>query len=105
MRKLIINILLRMLCKPYYKPLDEIQTEALLLKLARNKDLEELPAFLNQCSVTMKNQFLFTKDDSFKGAVLAFVALRERIEEHKLPKEKRKLTQDEENVIMKSRMY
>jgi hypothetical protein len=104
MRKLIVNILLRLLCKPYFKPLSEPEVEGLLIKLARTQGLEKLPNFLDQCSTTMRNQFLYTGDEKYKGAVLALVSLRERILD-KQKSQKKKLTLDEENVIMKKRGY
>lgn len=84
MKSIIFHILLRLLGRTYYKPLSYNEVESLLKKLANEEGLERLPDFLQQCADQYRNQFLYTKDERFRGSVLAYVALRERIIE-KLP--------------------
>ena len=94
MRTIIIKILLRILGRPYYKPLSQGETDRLLFQLANEEGLEKLPDFLQSCGDQFRNQFLYTKDERFRGAVLAFVTLRERILQKKTTvknKEKRKI--------------
>ena len=110
MRTLIIKILLRLLGREYYKPLSKGEVDRLLFQLANEEGLEKLPDFLQQCADNFRNQFLYTKDDRFRGSVLAFVSLKERISEKKTTvkdKEKRKvLTKEDKNAkITKKIVY
>jgi hypothetical protein len=79
MRLLIIKILLRLLGRPYYKPLSANEVNSILTKLANEEGFERLPDFLQQCADQYRNQYLYSKDERFRGTVLAFVTLRERI--------------------------
>ena len=99
MRTIIIKILLRLLGREYYKPLSSGEVDRLLFQLANEEGLEKLPDFLQQCADNFRNQFLYTKDERFRGSVLAFVSLRERIVEKKSTvkdKEKRKILTKEQ---------
>jgi len=78
-RGLIIKILLRMLGQMYHKPLSSDEVDSLLTRIATEEGFERLPDFLEQCASTYRNQFLYTKDERFRGTVLAFVSLREQI--------------------------
>jgi len=108
MRILIIKILLRLLGRPYYEPLSKESVDRLLFQLANEEGLERLPDFLQQCADQQRNQFLYTKDERFRGSVLAFVTLRERILQKKTTvkntvknEEKRKiLTKEEKSGTM-----
>jgi len=110
MRTLVIKILLRLLGREYYRPLSKNEVDRLLFQLANEEGLEKLPDFLQQCADNFRNQFLYTKDERFRGSVLAFVTLKERITAKKTTikdKEKRKiLTKEEKNVkIQKKIVY
>ena len=109
MRTIIWKILLRLLGREPYHALSENEVNSLLIRLSSEEGLERLPDFLQQCADLYRNQFLYTKDERFRGSVLAFVSLRERIlEKRNLDKKKKvqeKLTQEEKNVIMKKRGY
>lgn len=83
MRTILIKILLRLLGRPYYKPLSPGEVDSLLTRLATEEGLEKLPDFLQQCADQYRNQFLYSKDERFRGTVLAFVALREQILDHR----------------------
>lgn len=91
-RTIIIKILLRMLGRPPYKQLSKKATNNLMFNIANEEGFERFPDFLQQCADTYRNQFLYTKDERFRGAVLAFTSLREIILAKKttkqLPKEK-----------------
>ena len=108
-RTILIKILLRLLGREHYSPLSEEEVNSLLVRLSSEEGLERLPDFLQQCADTFRNQFLYTKDERFRGSVLAFVSLRERImEKRNIDKKKEKnekLTQEDKNVIMKGRGY
>ena len=84
MRLLIIKILLRLLGRPYYKPLSSNEVNSLLNRLANEEGFERIPDFLQQCADQYRNQYLYSKDERFRGTVLAFVSLRERIIEKKV---------------------
>lgn len=79
MRKLIFKILIRLLGRPYYKPLSPKEVSSLLTKLAKEEGLERLPDFLQQCADNYRNRYLYTDEVMFKGTVLAFTQLREQI--------------------------
>lgn len=98
MREIIINILLRILGRDSYCPLSKEATDGLLSRLANEEGFERLPDFLEQCADQFRNQFLYTKDERFRGAVLALVSLRERI---KQKKGKQVLTEKEESSKIK----
>ena len=106
MKTLIIKILLRLLGREYYKPLSQGETDRLLFQLANEEGLEKLPDFLQACADNFRNQFLYTKDERFRGSVLAFITLRERILQKKTTvkeKVKRKiLTKEEKSVKIKT---
>jgi hypothetical protein len=79
MKSLIIKILLRLLGRPYYKPLSIGEVESLLTRLATEEGFEKLPDFLQQCSDAYRNQYLYSGNIMFRGTVLAFTSLREQI--------------------------
>lgn len=100
MRSLIIKVLLRLLGAPYYKQMGEKEVNSLLTTLAKEEGLERLPAFLEQCATQYRNQYLYSGSDVYKGGVLAFTSLRERILEKRKSKNKKSLTPDLENGKM-----
>ena len=79
MRTILIKILLRLLGRNSYTPLSSEAVEGLLTRLATEEGFERFPDYLQQCADTARNQFLYTKDERFRGTVLAFVSLREQI--------------------------
>ena len=83
-KRIIIKILLRLLVGEYYKPLSSNEVNSLLNRLANEEGFSRLPDFLEQCSTQYKNQYLFSGNEMFKGSVLAFTSLRERIIEKKV---------------------
>lgn len=83
MRNIIIKILLRLLGREHYNPLSENEINGLLIRVSNSEGLERFPDYLQQCADQYRNQFMFTGDPSFRGTVLAFVALREKIIERK----------------------
>jgi len=84
MRNLIIKILLRLLLsKEYEKPISPKEVDSILIRLSNAEGLERFPLFLDQCATQYKNQFMVSGDPAFRGCVLAFVSLRERIAEKK----------------------
>lgn len=83
MRTLIVKVLLRLLGRQHYEPLSKKAVDNLLFNLANEEGFERLPDFLEQCSDQYRNQFLYTKDERFRGTVLAFTSLKERIIEKK----------------------
>lgn len=85
-----------MLGRMHYRPLSKKEMDTLLHNLANEEGLGRLPAFLEQCADTYRNQFLYTKDERFRGAVLALVALRERVME-----KRKNLTKGNKNGRMK----
>lgn len=101
MRIIIIKILLRLLGAPYYYPLSSEEVNSLLTRLSKDEDYDRLPDFLEQCANQYRNQFLYSKDERFRGTVLAFTSLRELLLEKRKPK-KKKLTESEESGIIKT---
>lgn len=55
----------------------------MLFNLANEEGFERLPDFLQQCADQFRNQYLYTKDERFRGTVLAYTTLREQILEKK----------------------
>jgi hypothetical protein len=104
MKNLLLKFLFFLYRKDYYKPLSKIEIDNLLIRLATTKGLENLPAYLEQCSTNARNQFLYSQDEIFKGVILGFTTLREQIIQN-VPKAKKKLTQEEEIGIMRKRGY
>jgi hypothetical protein len=105
-KKLLVKWLFFLYRKDYYKPLNKVEVDSLIIKLARTEGFRELPAYLNQCAENAKRQYLYSNDPIFKGTVLAFITLREQIEKAAMSKKnKETLTPDENNAIMKKRGY
>jgi hypothetical protein len=104
MKKLLLKILFFLYRKEYYAPLSKLEIDKLLTKLATTPGLENLPAYLDQCSTTARNKFLYSQDEIYKGIIFAFISLRDQIAS-KAPKKVSKLTQEEEVTIMKKRGY
>lgn len=102
--KLLLKLLFFLLRKEYYKPLNEKDVDVILTKLATTQGLEKFPDYLAQCSNTARNQFLYNQDKVLLGVIYAMVSLRNQIVE-KIPKQKKNLTDEEKNVIMKKRGY
>lgn len=105
MKKIIIKILLRLLGNPYYHPLSKEAVDALLTTLSKEEGLERLPAFLEQCATQYRNQYLYSGNEIFKGAVLAFTSLRQQILEKRNPKKKKDLTEKQEGGKIKTASY
>lgn len=104
MTKLLLKLLFFLLRKEYYKPLNEKDVDVLLTKLATTQGLEKFPDYLSQCSNSARNQFLYNQDKTLLGVIYAMISLRNQIME-KIPKQKKNLTDEEKNVIMKKRGY
>lgn len=99
MRTLLIKILLRLiLSKEYVKPISKNEVDSILIRLANEEGLERFPLFLDQCAAQYKNQFMLSIDPVFRGTVLAFVSLKERI----LEKKGKNLTKDKKSGIIKT---
>jgi len=109
-RGFIVKILLRLLGREHYSPLSKESIDRLLFQLANEEGLERLPDFLQQSADLYRNQFLYTKDERFRGSVLAFVTLRNRILQKKTTVKseegKRKiLTKEEKSVKIQKTVY
>lgn len=104
MKKLLLDLMFYFYRDEYYKPLSKVEVEGLLIKLATTSGLEDLPRYLGQLADSARNQYLYSKDDIFKGSILAFTTLREQIVQKQKPI-KKKLTQEEEVGIMRKRGY
>jgi len=104
MKKLLLRILFFLYRKEYYKPLSKSEIDKLLFTLATTSGLENLPAYLDQCSTTARNKFLYSQEEMYKGVIFAFISLKEQILS-KTPKKKTTLTDEEKVVIMKKRGY
>ena len=104
MKKLLLFLMFYFYREEFYRPLSKIEVEGLLIKLATTPGLENFPRYLGQLSDSARNQYLYSKDDIFKGSILAFTTLREQIIKNK-PKKKKELTQEEEVGIMRKRGY
>lgn len=101
MKTLIINILLRLLGAPYFKPLGPKEVDSLLTSIAKEDGFERFPDYLEQCATQYRNQYLYSGNTMFKGSVLAFTQLREQILEKRKPKKKKSLTSGSEDGTMK----
>ena len=97
MRKLLFKILMRLLEQPSYHKLSPEEVSSLLTRLAKDEDYERLPDFLSQCSDSFRNQYLYSGQEMFKGAVLAFTQFREQLLEKRKPNKKKNLTEDLES--------
>ena len=104
MKKLLLKILFFLYRKEYEKPLSQHEIDMLLGKLANTQGLENLPVYLEQCSRNAQTRYLYTKDEILKGTILAFVSLKNQIENHKAKGDKQ-LTTEEEVSIMRGRGY
>jgi len=105
MKRILINILFWLYRKDYSKPLSAIDQDILLGRLANTKGMETLPAYLEQCSTNARNKYLYTNDPIFKGSILAYTFLKDKIEKKKIAPIKRDLTDDEKVGIMRGRGY
>jgi len=90
MRTLIVKVLLRLLGREHYIKLPKKTVSNLMFNIANEEGFERFPDFLEQCADTYRNQFLYTKDERFRGAVLAMTGLRELIMEKRPKTEKKK---------------
>ena len=104
MKKFLLYLMFYFYRNEHYRPLSKSEVEGLLIKLATTPGLEALPRYLGQLSDSARNQYLYSKDDIFKGSILAFTTLREQILKKKTTA-KKKLTPEEELGIMKKRNY
>ena len=104
MKHLILKLVFWLYRKDYHRPLNEVEVDTLLTKLALDEKLRELPAYLTQCANDAKTQYLYSNDPVFKGAIIAYITLREQIV-GKIPKREKTLTPEEEIGIMRSRGY
>lgn len=104
MKKLLLFLMFYFYRDEYNRPLSKIEVESLLIKLATTSGLENFPRYLGQLADSARNQYLYSKDDIFKGSILAFTTLREQILKSK-PKDKKELTPEEEVGIMRKRGY
>lgn len=104
MKKLLLNLMFFFYRAEYYKPLSKIEVDVLLTKVATTPGLEDFPRYLGQLADSARNQYLYSKDDIFKGSILAFTTLREQIIKKQIVV-KKKLTQEEEIGIMRKRNY
>lgn len=98
MRKFIFKILMRLLEQPSYHKLSPDEVSSLLTRLAKDEDYERLPDFFSQCSDSFRNQYLYSGQEMFKGAVLACTKMREQLLEKRKPKKKKNLTEEDKNV-------
>jgi hypothetical protein len=105
MRNFIFHYLLRLLGRPYYKPLSEEECDFLLTRLATEDGFDRFPDFLQQCADAYRNQYLYSGNEMFKGTVLAFTTLREQVLEKRNPKKKKSLTGNDESGTMSSAKY
>lgn len=96
MRRFIIKILLRLLSRQSYEVLSEQAIQNMMINLKNTEGLERFPDFLQQCADTYRNQYLYTGEVMFKGAVLALLQVREQL--LSCEKKKKKLTEDEKHV-------
>lgn len=104
MKKLLLYLIFWVYRKDYSRPISKIDEDIILTKLATTPGLEQFPMLLKQYADTARNQYMYSKDDIFKGVVLAFITLRQQI--IKLTPKKEKVLTDEEKVaIMKKRGY
>lgn len=104
MKDLILRLVFFLYRKDYYEPLSEPQIAGLIKRLANTSGLEDLPRYLEQCSVNARNQYLYTNDPIFKGTIIAFTTLKKQIEKEKAPI-KKNLTEEEKIGIMRARGY
>jgi hypothetical protein len=78
-KKILLKWIFFLYRKEYNKPLNEIEIEGLMTKLANMEDVSNLPAYLDQCANNARNQYLYSKDEILKGTILAFITLKEQI--------------------------
>ena len=90
--------------KNYHEPVNKIDEENILKKLATTSGLEKLPNLLEQYATTARNQYLYSGNEVLKGTILAFTTFRDQIVKRR-PVKKKELTREEKNVIMKKRGY
>lgn len=98
MRKLLFKILMRLVVQDSYHKLSPEEVNSLLTRLAKDEDYDRLPDFLSQCSDSFRNQYLYSGQEMFKGAVLAFTQFREQLLEKRKPSKKKSLTEEDKNV-------
>jgi len=98
MRKLIVNLLLRLIIRKPYGKVGNKEMETIIGILSRDEDLKRLPDLLQQYADQARNQYLYTTDPVFKGVVLAFNSLRDQILEKKKKIAKENLTDSKKNV-------
>lgn len=73
----------------------------MLKNIANEEGFEKFPDFLQQCADLYRNQFLYTKDERFRGAVLALVELRNRVLAERAGEKSKNLTKSNKGVKIK----
>lgn len=101
MKRFLFKILMRLLEQPSYHRLEPNEVRSILITLSKEEGLERLPDFLAQCSDSYRNQYLYSGNEMFKGAVIACTQLREQILEKRKPSKKKHLVEGEEGGIIK----
>lgn len=105
-KTIIINFVFKHYFKDTYnEPLNEVQQDYLLTKIANTSGLELLPLFLDQCATNARNKYLYTNDPVFKGSIMAYAFLKDELKKRKGTAPKKDLTQEEKIGIMRGRGY
>lgn len=102
LRKIIINILLRLYGRTQYTVLSKESEDNLLKNLAVEEGFERLPDYLEQCADSYRNHYVYSGNEMLKGSILAMVQLREKIIEYKKKQPKKDLTEQEKSVKNKT---
>lgn len=104
MKKFLLNLLMRFYSIEYSKPLSEKEIDDLLTSIATSEYCEKFTTYLEQCANSSRNRYLYTDDQSLKGAVFALVSLKEQILKRK-PILQHNLTDEQNRVIDRGRGY
>lgn len=101
-REWMLNYLLKKLGGKSYQKLRETEVKEVLKVVTESGDRQKFIEFLNQSAEEARNKFMYSEDKMYKGMALAFVLLREAVEDrHKQlldEEKKRKVMKEFENV-------
>ena len=89
MKRRLLNLFFRLYNAKSFNLMKEKQVEALFDYLARTDETKMLGNFFRQIANAYKNKYLYSNDETLKGAVFALTQLTEKFEEH-TPKNKMK---------------
>lgn len=89
MKRWLINKFFKVYGNVVYQKLNEKDADRMFDFIAKSEETKKMGDFFRQCADAYKTKYLYSQDESLKGAILAFTQLAEKFESH-TPKSKMK---------------